>query len=164
LSWNRDFHYCIMDAKTNLLWFIQMFVHKMLNHHFDEWKRGKKVSSIWLQTIVPYQKEDDKKWIASNKKHNYYFYCCLIKFIYKKNTVNVWIFRGTSQEEQHRYGRFVGIGSGTLFLKIMACHFLYKNKLICTENGMPWFSRTQYVSIFFLPAIELISSIFTWLK
>jgi hypothetical protein len=31
--------------------------------------------------------------------------------------------------------------SGTLFLKIMACHFLYKKKIICKENGMPWFSR-----------------------
>jgi hypothetical protein len=31
--------------------------------------------------------------------------------------------------------------SGALFLKIMACHFLYKKKLICKESGMPWFSR-----------------------
>jgi hypothetical protein len=27
--------------------------------------------------------------------------------------------------------------TGALFLKIMACHFLYKKKLICKESGMP---------------------------
>jgi hypothetical protein len=30
-----------------------------------------------------------------------------------------------------------GSESGALFLKIMACHFLYKIKLICKESGMP---------------------------